>query len=1344
MTQRRILSLVLVVLFLLPFAPFPPAGSSSRLIAEPGNSDTLSSSSTSLGQPVSQGVPTSSSRADKPASVEVPAPPDSQQFTGSPRAVVLEWNRTRVFNNRDQSADFGISGEVGMLYHEINNFTQIKTAKVKIIVENYDFWDPLAPYLSSPDVNQPIFIGFQIPPERVAVDGFWFFQWGGSSGSGTTAGLVNYTIFPAKPGIAPALAMPNLTAPVRWPAFQALIPAVAKNNGTWVWLNTDESSLFLDNASTYANTYFFAVWRPLTGSPKIQPVLCSDDTWPDGPGADESDSYIAAGKNDWTLVYYRYDFFLNVSIIRYPYPSNVVMRVNSSPVRDISRQPGKGVWENWVSPAFNMSRMVRLYDVTSTAPMLFFDVIWSASLYSSIAANTMCTVWTDRNTTDWEIQFDAGFPSGALGRIMRVSIERDWNVTEVRCNGVPFYSWTRLDSQTAGSWIIVDNPGNGSWLVRCEGPDYVASAQIKDQYGSNVTSVYAADSVYVYGYVHSPFGVNATNGHGYLLVYAPDDSSHYSQATTLSPPPDGVIALSWPVWATVRTLGLYSLQLAWTNGTEAGVVATSLEVVVSPTTLKTLEETPSPGEDVIRGQNLEFLFYYCDYVSHPLDRAAVTVTNNTDPLKGVWLGSKSINYKDEGYPGYYRVFVPTDNATLEFLHDITVNFVQDCYEPQNHSRVFTIVSSSAHIVLLQGQGLDNTTGVWRTTPEPLINESITEFTFKLVTSAGLPIGGATIQANLVKGSGGNERVRRLDWEELTGGGGVTGPTGRYNVTVDLRPIEGETFHEGEEASIIIYAFHPRYETAVSEPIYVRPQPRPSKIDVPEEYRRIDLFENWSYPTTYHPVILRIILRDALTDDDLSHGTVWVEIPGLGVTNLTLATPGLGLYEIPSLSTYGLSAGTYNVTIWATARDFIQTSTTVALVVHAKQVIAYSVNPRFPATTPNQGMDWSLEILFQFGGSTAKMANFVAGQRGTPIPEGTRVELEVITAGGSISMPPAYVGIDGTVTFHGTLAQEGVYSFYITIAGTENYTGLYHVQLEANGSAISVNCVSVVSYFRSILPSFAFFAALIILVPLGAFLGYRHAVLLPRRQRRLAKYQAIADTFSDVVNLNRLLVLHKESGICVFDPFAEETKDATLVAGFLQAISTFGHDLVESPGLGGKDKERASALRELTYEGFRILIHDGQFVRNALVLSGKPSDQLRDRLERFTGEFEKRYRKDFDHWSGRVDQFNSASDLVEEIFLVSLRLPHRVQARRPRGVTLSQLEDDLYKLAKELTKDREYLFLGQILSTYLVTAKRDKLEVLMAIYQLRSKGLLVPWQLGTTLTAASEDAENGAE
>ncbi|MFX1301573.1 MAG: hypothetical protein ACFFDE_11675, partial [Promethearchaeota archaeon] len=408
---------------------------------------------------------------------------------------------------------------------------------------------------------------------------------------------------------------------------------------------------------------------------------------------------------------------------------------------------------------------------------------------------------------------------------------------------------------------------------------------------------------------------------------------------------------------------------------------------------------------------------------------------------------------------------------------------------------------------------------------------------------------------------------------------------------------------------------------------------------------------------------------------------------------------------------------------------------IRITIHPKQEISYEAQPTYQGP-PNQNSRWSLDLQFRLESISPQ---FIATSNSEAIqmpskqpsssylPVGTKVTLSITVQGGGSTQIEKYIEAEGWVHFDGVFNTEGQYSFFLTIENAENYAGIPQEALQYNGGPFTVSVQSIGSYFLSN-PLFIFIAVCIIVIPLGAGLSYRRYVMLPKRRRKLAKYQAIADTFSDVANLNRLLVLHKESGICVFDPFAAESQDATLVAGFLQAISTFGHDLADSPGLANREKEEAT-LRELTYEGFRILIHDGHFVRNAIVLSGQPSDQLRTRLENFTTAFEKRYRKDFENWAGRVDQFNGASDLVEEIFLISLRHPHSVAKRKPRNVQLTSLESDIYKLSKELTLDREYVFLGQILSTYLTAAKTDKREALMAIYQLRIKGVYRPIHLG---------------
>jgi hypothetical protein len=1329
--QRQMLSLAVIVLFLLPLLPSPPSAAPATLSGEPGNSEIETPDSFSATQPVGEAAQTAASKAEEPTPVELPGPPEYQEFTASPRAAALWWNRTRVFNNCNQSTDFAVTGEVGMLYYEVNNFTRITTNKLKIVVENYNWRDPSLPALTNLSVNQPLLIGFRIPPDRVAIDGFWVLVLGPSNG------ILNFTIYRAKAGIAPAITQPDFTAPVRWPAMQYVIPSVGNLNRTWVWLDTNESSLFLDGASTYANTYYLALWRPAASS-KVQPIFAFDAFWPDSN--DESDSYIG-----WTPLRYLCDFFLNVSVIRYPYPTNVAMKVNGMPVRDIGGQPGKGTWDNF--PGFNMTGATRSYNVTSSAPMLFFDVAWFGRLYSTIAASTLCRVWANRPTVDWEIQFNAAFPSPALSRLITVSIETDWNVSAVHLNGVPFLNW-----KEEANYVRISNALSGSWLIACKAPDYAVAAEVRNFLGEVITEANASDQVIVRGYLHDPLEVSATNGSACLLVYDPHDVVIVYNIIDISPP-GGIADFGWWIWEKGTGAGKYVLQVLWSNGTEAGMAVTVLTVHSGTNLIVTYQYPASPGEPIVRGEKvlIQVYYYYDEFkFNYSVDNAIVEVYNGSIAGGVYWPDYDWYNYASSGYPGYYIAYVPTDSVIPGILNNVTMRIFADYSEEQSYPKQFMIKTKVTRIVFFWNgnplPGLTNTSPTdWRTSPEPYLNDSSLQFTIMYTDESGFPLQGAQLSPFIVVN--GTNQYKRLNWIDLSDID--SSRAGLYNISIDTNPIGATTLHEGDVCYIVIYAYIAGYESTWSSPVWVRPRPRPSWIDVPTQYRAISLFINWTYTSA-----LRVVLRDALTGDDLSFGSLNAYIYGLGNVSLDLATPGLGLYEIGTLNTANIPIGTHNVTIYATARDFTPSTFNVSLTITPKNQIGYTIEQWFyQELQPNLGTRCILAIRFTFApGLASGMAMCSHTWYGAdhqrlasdPLPEDTKVTLDIKTSKGNFKSVYLYVNATGHVLYAAALEFEGDYSFYVSIAATEEYAEVSDLRLERDGTALTASIVSSLSYLAARLPFYALVAALAIVIPLGSYLGYRQAVVLPRKRRRLAKYQSIADTFSDVANLNRLLVLHKESGICVFDPFSEETKDATLVAGFLQAISTFGHDLVESPGLAGKDKEQASTLRELTYEGFRILIHDGQFVRNALVLSGKPSDQLRERLERFTGEFEKRYRKDFDHWSGRVDQFNSASDLVEEIFLVSLRLPHRVQARRPRGVTLNPLEEDLYKLAKELTKDREYLFLGQILSTYLITAKHNKLEALMGIYQLRNKGLLVPWQLDTTMTAASEGAENGAQ
>ena len=1338
MKRTPLYSILLLCMLLLTMVPYI---SLPELASNPMNSLTPSQHTSPATSPPRSSIdyagptpPTVNSNDNR----EIPNPdiPTSRIGQGNQREARLDWNHTESFSDRDNITDFQVPIERGYLLREVAGFNRIgDISQWKDYVYSEDWLPGNGWYYYWPLwVGEITFSAFNISGHSpTQIEGFSVYSY--SAPSARSEGILNYTVFAAMPnstsghGTKPDV----LVQVVPW---MQIAFSVAVNTEQWVLLPA-LFPIILDSGMTYGDTFYLAI---SLGSPTstFNWVLMDDVGTPpfSDNGEDDSDAWWYDPGDSWPNLTFidgpSIDFFCNVGFYRHPYPSEISMMVNGTPVWDLYPYPGVGFWDGGVFPPKNMTNRIRYFDVDYTWPGTTYDVTWLGWFAEPAVANSSFRAYPDLPTVDWNITLVADFPSSVINKTITIHIEPDWAVLQVLHDGTPHGAWTVFFANGKW-WIEITNADNGIWTVICDGPDYVVDIIVEDQFGSVVDWVYAADWVFPTGLVKDPIsGNNATDGLGWMFIYDPFTNDHYNRSVMLYP--EGAVEFYWPVWHTINALGVYTLHIIWSNGYQAGMNSTTLTVIQSPSMLDVYNEDPEAGKDVVKGQKIIFDLFYGDYMGYGLPTAIITVEheNGTE-----WYDYTVYNWASESYWGYYSVVLGT-NTTVDIQYNLTLYIEQEFYDEQTHTKNFTIYANEAHIVFFLGSGLVNSTDIynntiWRTAPEPLINTTNIVFTILYTDDAGIPHAGAIIEAYLVKGPVGNRKIRRLPWEDLSESTQTPGSHGKYNITVDTNPILGDAFHDGEEAFIIIYAHHYDYEMAVSEYIYVRPQPRPTWIDVPSQYRQITLYENWTYPTIEHPVILRVILRDLLSGEDLSHGTITAEVPGVGNTTLTLATGGLGLYEIPILETHNLVPGTYNVTLFSTARDFVDSSTRITLIIRPKQTISYTCTPIFSSAMPNQGQSWQLDFQFYLENSSTYMmtSSSISGankQAGIEYLEpGTKVTLSITVAGTAESLVE-YVGEDGEVSFEGVLAIEGNYRFYISIEGAEKYAELANAPFQMGGSTFSIQVVSLTTLISSNLPTLAILGAIIIFVPLGSVLSFRHYVVMPKRRKRLAKYQAIADTFSDVANLNRLLVLHKESGICVFDPFAEESQDATLVAGFLQAISTFGHDLADSPGLTNGEKTEGTALRELQYEDFRILIHDGQFVRNALVLGGVPSEQLRERLENFTKAFETRYKGDFEHWDGRVDQFNSAADLVEEIFLISLRHPHTVAPSKPRGTQLSSLESDIYSLSKELTKDREYVFLGQILSTYLAAGRSSNLEALMAIYQLRVKGLFEPIQL----------------
>ncbi len=259
-----------------------------------------------------------------------------------------------------------------------------------------------------------------------------------------------------------------------------------------------------------------------------------------------------------------------------------------------------------------------------------------------------------------------------------------------------------------------------------------------------------------------------------------------------------------------------------------------------------------------------------------------------------------------------------------------------------------------------------------------------------------------------------------------------------------------------------------------------------------------------------------------------------------------------------------------------------------------------------------------------------------------------------------------------------------------------------------------------------IPTVFLLLALLLILLIGsiglAYRVYDRRIIIPRQIAHQKMLQQVLDMFNDVTNLSRILVLHRDSGIAIFDPFQEKGMDASIMGGFLSAIQAFAIDVAN----GAEDEElkMRTRLSEITYEGFRVIIHDGQLVRTVLVYKGTPSETLKESINTFTIRFEDRYHDVIEKKGNQPGLYSEATDLVEDIFHVSLLFPHTVEAK-VANIKLTDLESRLHYIALDLTKNREYLYLQEIVRSYLETTQKNPLELLNAISQLREKHLLVP-------------------
>ncbi len=324
-------------------------------------------------------------------------------------------------------------------------------------------------------------------------------------------------------------------------------------------------------------------------------------------------------------------------------------------------------------------------------------------------------------------------------------------------------------------------------------------------------------------------------------------------------------------------------------------------------------------------------------------------------------------------------------------------------------------------------------------------------------------------------------------------------------------------------------------------------------------------------------------------------------------------------------------------------------------------------------------------------------------------------------------------------------------FQWDLSTLETESGVYAINLIwTNGTAVGVANSSLrisilVPFLTKAAPYFISFSLLALISGI-AYIIFR-LILVPKRRERNEHLLKLKNSFTDAFKLRRLLIIHKQSGLCILDPISDESFDANLMGGLLHAISTFGGSIIGTTE-SSSDFSVNPELKDITYGDNHIRIFDGDYVRTAAIFNGIPSIQMNLKLEEFTDFFEVSHSNELRNWTGKLELTTRFEDIVEDTFSVSLNAEYRLNRIEIETTEIISIKERLQGFSSRIRKtddkilltgkekklldfiikfqgEREDILLGVIIYEYMKNRKKEDLYVFEALFNLLEKEVLVP-------------------
>lgn len=155
-----------------------------------------------------------------------------------------------------------------------------------------------------------------------------------------------------------------------------------------------------------------------------------------------------------------------------------------------------------------------------------------------------------------------------------------------------------------------------------------------------------------------------------------------------------------------------------------------------------------------------------------------------------------------------------------------------------------------------------------------------------------------------------------------------------------------------------------------------------------------------------------------------------------------------------------------------------------------------------------------------------------------------------------------------------------------------------------------------------------------------------------RIRKIEENQKLYNKCMDVLNLDYIIVSDKKSGLNFYQQrFAEKEIDAAMISGFLQAIHSFGIELIKI--------EDSSQTIKLEYKDSIIIMTEFVNLRLIFIMKKHPSSNFLYSLEDLAYDTYKHYGELIDQFNGDIKPFKSIEKLLKHHLSTSLTYPMKL-------------------------------------------------------------------------------------